>query len=152
MLEVSMSSGSIRRTRTQGPLWSKMNAQPRVPASGLSKRDVVPDPGVYAWYHDGRAVYVGKAARLNDRIARHLGRDKAMAGSAFRRNVAESLGISTPGAIKSGGYRLNDDELARVRDFIEQCEVTWVVCNSPSEALRFEGHIKAEWLPPLTKL
>jgi len=75
-----------------------------------------------------------------------------MAGSAFRRNVAEHLGISQPGLIRSGAYKLNESELAQVREFIEECEVTWVICHSASGALTFEGHIKHEWLLPLTKL
>jgi hypothetical protein len=147
-----MSAGKIGRTGTAGPLWSKMDAQSRFQASGLRKSEIPSRPGVYAWYRNAQPEYVGKAARLQDRIGRHLGRDKGMAGSALRRNIAESLGISHPALIKSGAYRCNDEELAQVRAFIEECEVTWVICRSASEALMFEGHIKCEWLPPLTKL
>ena len=39
-----------------------MNAQPRRDARTLTRADVPPNYGVYAWYRDGSPVYVGKAA------------------------------------------------------------------------------------------
>jgi hypothetical protein len=84
-----------------GPLWTSMNAQPRRHAAELRKHELPDEPGVYAWYRDGDAIYVGKADSLKDRLARHLGRGRVMTSSAFRRNVAEHLGISTATLIKS---------------------------------------------------
>jgi hypothetical protein len=76
---------------------------------------------------------------------------RVMTGSAFRRNVAEHLGIATAAAIKSRAYQPTDDELARIRAFIEACEVAWITTDTPASALTLEREIKREWIPPLTK-
>jgi len=129
-----------------------MNAQPRQPAAQLRKRDLPSDPGVYAWYRDGAAIYVGKADSLKDRLGRHLGRGRVMTSSAFRRNVAEHLGISTAALIKSRAYQPNDDEVASIRAFVEDCEVAWVATATAAAALKLETDMKLERLPPLTKM
>jgi hypothetical protein len=55
-------------------------------------QDVPTDAGVYAWYRDGVAIYVGKAVSLRARVwGNHLGRGSVMTSSAFRRNVAAHL-------------------------------------------------------------
>jgi len=74
-----------------------------------------------------------------------------MTGSAFRRNVAEHLGISTAPQIKSRHYQPDDDEVSRIRAFIESCEVAWMTASTPAAALALEKQAKAEWMPPLTK-
>lgn len=113
----------------------------------------IPDaPGVYAWYRHSAAIYVGKATSLRDRVGkRHLGNGRRMTGSAFRRNVAEHLGISTPNEIYTRAYQPTAEELARVRSFIDGCEVTWITCASAKAAEYLETVMKKEWLPPLTK-
>jgi excinuclease UvrABC nuclease subunit len=136
----------------RGPLWSQMNVQPRRSSAELRKRDLPPAPGVYAWYRDGDAVYVGKADSLKDRLGRHLGRGRVMTSSAFRRNVAEHLGISTAALIKSKAYQPDDDEVASIRAFVEGCEVAWVTTSTPADALHLETNMKLEWTPPLTKM
>lgn len=135
-----------------GPLWATMDLRPRRHVPGLRAVDVPLDPGVYAWYRDGRPVYVGKAAELRDRVwSRHLGRSRTLGTSAFRRNVAEHLGFGAPDAIKAGAIRLDPGQLAAVRAWIEGCEVAWITCRSEAEAITLETAMKAEWLPPLTK-
>ncbi len=51
-----------------GPLWEKMNARPRRSAAKLVASDVPHNPGVYAWYRNGRPIYVGKAKSLHQRV------------------------------------------------------------------------------------
>jgi hypothetical protein len=58
-----------------------------------------------------------------------------MTGSAFRRNVAEHLGISTAARIKARTYQPDTDEVARVRRFVEGCQVAWLVCETKTAAL-----------------
>jgi hypothetical protein len=145
-------NGANSRTPNTGPLWAAMNARPRRAVVSLSKQEIPAEPGVYAWYRDGSAEYVGKGVPLRVRVGTHLGRGKSLANSAFKRNAAESLGISTPPLIKSGAYRLSEVELAQLYAFLDEFEVTWVTCDSAAEALRLEGAIKKEWMPPLTKL
>jgi hypothetical protein len=130
-----------------------MHAGPRHRGGELLKADIPTNPGVYAWYRKGAAIYVGKADRLQDRLWKnHLGRGRVMTGSAFRRNVAEHLGISTSAGIKARAYQPDADELVRVRRFIEGCHVAWLVCESKPVALDLETRMKREWMPPLTKM
>lgn len=144
--------GANSRTPKTGPLWATMNARPRHRARDLQRREIPGVSGVYAWYDRGQAMYVGKGVPLRNRVGTHLGRGGSMAGSAFKRNVAESLGFSTPALIKSGAYRLSDDEFARLYTFLDEFEVAWITCDGPAEALALERAMKREWKPPLTKL
>jgi hypothetical protein len=135
-----------------GPLWTEMDARPRKHVPDLAKADIPTDPGVYAAYREGKAIYVGKAKELQGRVWKdHCGKGRVMTGSAFRRNVAEHLGISTPNEIYKKRYQPTDAEVARVRGFIEECEIAWIVCPSEIAALTLEDNMKLEWMPPLTK-
>lgn len=130
-----------------------MNAAARFRATDLNGRDIPVQPGVYAWYRRGRAVYIGMADDLHDRIwKRHLGQSRTLATSAFRRNVAQHLGFGEPADIKAGRIVLALDQLSEVREWILGCRVAWAVCRSIDEAKGAEIDLKTEWLPPLTKL
>jgi excinuclease UvrABC nuclease subunit len=130
-----------------------MHHRPRLCVGTLLKAAIPMDPGVYTWYRNDSAIYLGKADRLQDRLWKnHLGQGRVMTGSAFRRNVAEHLGISTSASIKTDAYELDADELLRVRKFIDSCQVAWLVCESKAGALDLETRMKNEWKPPLTKM
>lgn len=135
-----------------GPLWDRMDAQPRLRASVLRAIDVPTSPGVYAWYRRGRAVYVGKANGLRDRAwTSHLGQSRTLGRSAFRRNVAEHLGFGAANDIKEKRVRPTPEQLAEVRAWIVGCSVAWIECETGAAAKRLEGDMKLEWLPPLTR-
>ena len=137
----------------KGVLWAEMDGRPRRQAATLAREDIPTSPGVYAWYRRGKAIYVGKAKSLRDRLwTRHLGKGKALGSSAFRRNVAAQLGIATAVDIKAGRYQPNASELLTIRAFIEECEVAWVKTRTPAAAVKHEDDIKDEWMPPLTKM
>ncbi len=130
-----------------------MHAQPRRSPPDLTKANFPSDPGVYAWYRDGEPIFVGKADSLQQRVwGNHLGRGRVMTSSAFRRNVAQHLGIAAAAAIKKKAYEPTADEVARVRAFIEGCEVAWVTTETKAGALDLETRLKREWMPPLTKM
>jgi hypothetical protein len=136
-----------------GPLWQAMNKRPRIDASSLTSAHVPTDSGVYAWYRDGEPQYVGKASNLNQRVwSNHMGRGVVMTGSAFRRNVAQHLGIASAADIKARRYMptgANTDDVVR---WIRGCEVAWIVCATNAAAVDLETRMKREWMPPLTKL
>ena len=138
---------------SHGPLWDRMDAQPRFRAADLARADVPTDPGVYAWYRRGRAVYVGKADSLRDRAWKnHMGQSATMGTSAFRRNVAESLGYGSSADIKAKRVtHSRPTSSPTVRAWIIGCSVTWIVCPSTAAAMTLESRMKAEWMPPLTK-
>ncbi len=75
-----------------------------------------------------------------------------MTKSAFRRNVAEFLGISTAAQIKSRVYQPTPEEVARVSSFIEGLAVAWITTKTPDQALDLETAMKLEYRPPLTKI
>lgn len=138
---------------SSGTLWTNMHEQPRRSPHELVKADIPTDPGVYAWYGDGAAIYVGKADSLQQRLwGNHLGRGRVMTGSAFRRNVAQHLGIATAHTIKTKAYQPTADEVAAVRAFIESCEVAWRTCETKGAAVDLETDMKREWMPPLTRI
>jgi len=117
------------------------------------KRSEIPQcPGVYAWYRDGKPVYVGKADDLRDRIwSRHLGQSFSLHWSSLRRNVAEHLGFGAANDIYEKRLRLDQNQRSAVRDWILACSIVWIECVTRDEAIRLEAEIKAEWMPPLTK-
>src|SRR5215208_4441451 len=134
------------------PTWSQLDAVPRHLAQRLTKQDVPALPGVYAWYRDGTPIYVGKADSLVRRVwAQHLGGSKSVRSSAFRRNVAEHLGIASANAIYTGRYRLSEEELATVRAWVRGCELAWMTCDTEAAAAAAEVNLKAERLPQLTR-
>jgi len=135
------------------PLWDEMNATPRRLAAAVSALDIPVGPGVYAFYEDGRAVYVGKATSLRSRLWRnHLRTGASMTNSAFRRNVAAALGVATAADIKARRYQPTTLDARKVKDWIMATEVAWLTAGSPAEAARLEAALKLEYKPPLTRL
>ena len=136
--------------------WQTINSLPRHVASEVTGQLIPTEPGVYAWYRSGVAVYVGKATGrqgLRQRAwGNHMARGKgAMSGSAFRRNVAELLGFGKPSLIKANPSVLTDAQVDAVNAWIRECEVAWFTTASSGAALALERDLKAELLPPLTK-
>ncbi len=135
------------------PTWKDMDAAPRHRPADLTRASVPTDPGVYAWYRRGKRMYVGKADSLRARVwGNHLGQSRRIAGSAFRRNVAEHLGYGTPADIKERRVKLTDEQLAGLRSWIFGCRVTWLTCATIAEARALEVALKLEHMPPLTKM
>jgi Holliday junction resolvase RusA-like endonuclease len=135
-----------------GPLWKAMNARPRLNPAELKESEIPSGPGVYSWYRNSTPVYVGKAGSLSGRLwGNHLRRGKSMSNSAFRRNVAEELGIAAANAIKEREYVPSMEDVSRVNEWIEGCEIAWIECESHDAAVQLEKDMKQEWLPPLTK-
>jgi predicted GIY-YIG superfamily endonuclease len=134
------------------PLWEVMDRMPRRSMRELRAADIPSSAGVYALYREGERMYVGKAGCLRDRVWKnHSGRGAVMTSSAMRRNLAEHLGIATAADIKGRRYQPAPDEVARVRDWLDGCEVTWRECSDETAAVALEAAMKAERRPPLTK-
>lgn len=133
-------------------LWEEMDRQPRHLMRDLRAENLPTSAGVYALYRDGARMYVGKAGNLRDRVWKnHSGRGAVMTSSAMRRNVAAHLDIATAADIKAGRYQPTPAEVARVRAWLDGCEVTWRACVDEPAAVALETAMKAECLPPLTK-
>lgn len=140
------------RDTVGGPLWKRMHGRPRIPLRDLVEADTSTKPGVYAFYRSGRPVYVGKAKALSGRLWRnHLSGGSSMTNSAFRRNVAEKLGIASAADIKARRYVTTKDDANEVSKWIAPCHVAWIECATEEAAIRLEVAMKREWMPPLTK-
>lgn len=130
-----------------------MDRQSRVSIGTLQPTLLPLVPGVYALYRDDVRHYVGKAASLRQRIwNNHCGRGRVMTGSAMRRNIAQHLGIATATDIKARRYQPTDSEVVSVRAWLEGCEIAWLECRTPEEALTLETALKHEHMPPLTRI
>ncbi len=134
------------------PLWSLMHRCNRFGMTKLRKDDIPMSAGVYVLYRHGKPQYVGKAKCLQNRVWKnHGGRGLGMGTSAMRRKVAERLGIAEAKDIKAGRYRITAKEAARVRAWLDGCEMTWQECSDEAAAKALETAMKREYLPPLTK-
>ncbi len=135
-----------------GPLWLDLMQRPRYAARTLSAWNIPEVPGVYAWFEEGRPVYVGKAEVLRARLWRqHLSQGRSLGNSALRRNVAEDLGYGSAAAIKAKLCVLTIEQLHAIRERLLACEIVWIECVTKADACNLEDRIKAEWRPPLTK-
>jgi hypothetical protein len=135
-----------------GPLWARMHHRRCVAMAALTKASIPTSAGVYALYRNGKPMYVGKAKCLQERVWKnHSGRGRGMGTSAMRRNVAEHLGIAKAAAIKEGKHRITRGEAARVRAWLDGCEIAWRECVDDEAAKTLETKMKVEYLPPLTK-
>lgn len=132
-----------------------MHEQPRYAAATLRAVDIPIQPGVYAWYRDGEALYVGRAKGrrgLRERIARnHLGTGPDLSRSSFRRDVCEYLAIAPTSVTRQRPAALSAADVAAVNLWVRQCAVAWIVCATPDDAADLEDDLKAEWMPPLSR-
>lgn len=132
-----------------------MNARPRRPAAALAVEDIPRRPGVYAWYHDSEPVYSGRAVGADGLYGRvwknHLKTGTDLSRSSFRRNVCEHLGIAPTSKTKLRPTLLTGDEVVPVNQWIAECEVAWLECDSAAEAKELEKALHGEWLPPLSR-
>jgi len=132
-----------------------MNDTARHDAARLSERDIPATPGVYAWYHDSRPFYSGRAVGRQGIRTRlwsdHLKTGSDLSLSPFRRNVCEYLGIAPTSKTKQRPTVMTAAEVEPVNRWILGCEVAWIECNSPADAETLEKLLHAEWLPSLSR-
>ena len=140
----------------KGRLWTTMDTQVRRRATAVTGPRMVPNtPGVYAWYREGVAVYVGRAIGRNGLQGRvwkdHLRTGSNLSRSSFRRNVCNHLGIASTARTRIRPTVMTPAEVAPVNTWVSECEVSWIECKSDREASDLEARMKAEWKPPLTQ-
>lgn len=102
---------------------------PRVPASELSLCTVPRSPGVHVWFHQGSAIYVGRATGKGSQPARlrtHLDQCLDLRRSSLRRNVADHiLGVPTS-VTRQRPSQMTSEQVERVNAWIGQLEVAWL--------------------------
>jgi hypothetical protein len=117
--------------KTIGSAWQEYMMRPRPARSAMRARRV-------RALFDAQAVYVGKGKSLRQRVwTNHRGKGQSLRSSAFRRNVAEHLGIASANAIETGLYRPTPEEVRRVWEWLERCDVAWATSQTETEAITF---------------
>lgn len=149
----SLLLGSEMSSELRVKNWRDLDALERRPVPNVTRAGIPVEPGVYALYRDGAAMYIGKATSLRARLwSCHLRTGKSMANSAMRRNVAQFLDIARAADIKTRRYLPTNDDARRVTEWIRACELVWVECESEGAARAVEDALKREWKPPLTRM
>lgn len=74
-----------------------------------------------------------------------------MGNSALRRNIAEVLGFAKAASIKDGSYVPTNTQVASIRNWLLDCEIAWIECDSKADARAEERELKNQYMPPLTK-
>lgn len=131
-----------------------MDGQDAQAVATLSLAAVPTDPGAYAFYRDGSAVYVGRAVTatgLRSRLRTHTATGVDLSHSSFRRNVAEHLGVASTSVTRRRPPELSPADVDPVNAWIRACDVRWMTAPSVEAAKRLEDHLKLEAKPPLTK-
>ncbi len=135
------------------PLWARMDAASRQGTGAVAGAEVPAEPGVFALYRNGAAVFLGRAPAdggLRERVYdRHLATGPDLTASAFRRNVATRLKVADVEEVRS--RPLTKAEVSRVNRWVAGCDVAWLTCADDDEATTLEHQLKAEFRPPLTK-
>lgn len=133
--------------------WESVRLLPRRPVATLSARDLPAGPGVYTWWRDGAAVYVGEAkTSLRQRLSAHLATGPDLSRSTLRRSVAlAELGI--PRAVSAQRPTVvSQTDVDAVSRWLRGCELAWLECATGEEAHLLEKALRAEWLPPLNRV
>jgi hypothetical protein len=110
--------------------------------------------GVYALYRSGVAVYVGRAIGalgLRGRLRSHLATGVDLSRSSFRRNVYDDLGVAPTEVTRMRPSAITAAQVAKVNEWVQQCEVAWAECQSAKEAFWLEVKLRREWLPTLNR-
>lgn len=131
--------------------WARVHAAAKVRATELDRAAIPDSPGVYVWFLEGEATYVGKATNLKTRLRTHLKTDIDLSRSAFRRNVLEHLGAGTVAAARKRPTVLTPEQVERVNSWVASCDVAWVACGSVGNASELEAALLREYKPPLNR-
>lgn len=137
-----------------GSLWERMHVQPGREVRTFSAATAPASPGVYAFYRDGVAMYIGRAVTdggLRSRLRTHRSTGVDLSHSSFRRNVAEHLGVAPTSITRMRPPQLTEDQVAPINEWIAACTVRWLTAASVDAAKQLEDDIKSELKLPLTK-
>lgn len=128
-----------------------MLAAPTTPVADLAKAHLPPEPGVYLWRREGKAVYIGTTTSLVGRTwKKHLGGGVSLSGSSLRRNVCELLFGIPPTVTKK--EKVTVDQAAAIREWLRACELSWQTCATAREADQLERRLRRSFLPPLNRV
>ena len=97
--------------------WQALLDRYRHPVARLEVGVAPPDPGVYAFLHDGVPVFIGAASNLRSALQTQLNPD--LSASPFRGNVARALGAGA--------------DVGAADRYVGGCEVSWLRGSTADE-------------------
>ncbi|MEU4455264.1 GIY-YIG nuclease family protein [Nocardioides sp. NPDC023903] len=131
------------------PEWAALLSATRFATGTLSRGEIPRSPGVYAWFHDGECVYVGKASNLRRRIGTHLSTSLDLSRCTLRASVAvKTLGVTRKHA-RSRPTVMTVEEIAVVTAWFATAEVNWLECETRDEAHALKGRLLESWTPEM---
>jgi hypothetical protein len=131
------------------PEWAALLSATRFATDTLSRGEIPRSPGVYAWFHDGECVYVGKASNLRTRIGTHLSTSLDLSRCTLRASVAvKTLGVTRKHA-RSRPTVMTVEEIAVVTAWFATAEVNWLECETRDEAYALKGRLLESWTPEM---
>ena len=138
----------------RGAGWQQVFALPRRPVANLALTEVPPLPGVYIWFRDGEAIYVGEAKGakgLRGRLGAHLREGLDLSRSTLRASVAVQVLEVARSTARERPSVLTAEQVEHVNRWLRECELAWVVCEDAAAAHHMESMLRTEWLPPLNR-
>lgn len=138
--------------KAHGDQW-RLALSKATPQSLPPPRGSVPtDPGVYIWFRNGTPIYVGEALGkkgLRGRLKAHFSKGVDLSRSTLRASVAVAeLGIERSYS-RQRPSNMDVEQIKLVNQWLAECELGWITCDSPDEAHELEALLRDEWLPPL---
>lgn len=134
--------------------WDDVHRLPRRRAGDLPARDIPTRPGVYVWFHDGVAAYLGVArggTGLRGRLRAHLARTRDLSRSTLRASVAVAeLGVDRRTA-RSRPPELTADQVSVVNAWLADCELAWLTTDTAADADALERALLANRKPSLNR-
>ena len=104
----------------------RLRIEHAVPVMALRADEVPERPGVYVWYHEGTAAFVGVAKDLRHRvITEHAARTTSVRSSALRRTPAQTLGFGAKAELRRGARLLSEREDAAVDEWLRSGRVAF---------------------------
>lgn len=129
--------------------WKTVQSKPRHLAGTLKPAQIPSGPGVYAWFHEGECVYLGKASSLRSRLGTHLATSLDLSRSTLRSWVAvRELGLQREYTRQRPSV-MTPEQVRVVTGWIHSCELTWIETESAISAAELESALLARWSPPI---
>ncbi|MEV7764476.1 GIY-YIG nuclease family protein [Microbacterium sp. NPDC089180] len=134
---------------TTTPEWRALLSPPRQTVARIERAGIPTRPGVYAWFHSGECVYLGKASNLRARLATHLSTSLDLSRSTLRSWVAvRELGL-TREYTRRRPTVMDAAQVGVVSSWLRECDLTWNVTPTNEDAVALESALLAAWRPPI---
>lgn len=127
--------------------WQAVLGHPHRNAKTVARSDIPAGPGVYAWFHSGDCVYLGKASSLRSHLATHRGTSRDLSRSTLSSWVAVRELVLERAYTRHRRSLMTDAQVAVVNQWIRTCELTWIETITKGDAAALELRLLTAWRP-----